>query len=123
MAHSVKYDVLTMINLKKLQTNIKFTLWAIFSKKKGQNQSFSPSVDYRATVDHYYVLKSYFRVINLIAESNLISKSGLRTKIGQFIVEISPLCHHKTSEKNYHYFGPYRTFGIHPVSANREVAL
>jgi hypothetical protein len=76
---------------------MKFALWPIFSIK-GQNQFFSPSVDYRATADHYNVFKLYFRVLNLIVESNVLSKSGLKTEIGQLLVEISQLCHHKTSE-------------------------
>jgi hypothetical protein len=119
MAHSVKYDVfhqilvhfskyiiklfqissnfIIIINFKKLLTIIKFTLWAIFSRKC-QNQFFSPSVDYSTSIDHYNVLKSCFRILNLIIEFMLVSKSGPRTKIGQLFVEISLLCHHKTSE-------------------------
>jgi hypothetical protein len=85
------------INFKKLLINIKFVLLAIFSIKV-QNQFFSPSVDYRATVDHYNVFKSCFCVLNLLIEFNVLSKSGLRTEIGQLLVEISLLCHHKTSE-------------------------
>ncbi len=57
--------------------------------RKWQNQFFSPSINYRATVDHYNVLKLYFRVMNLIIESNLLSKSALRTEIGQSWVEMS----------------------------------
>ncbi len=76
---------------------MKFVLLAIFSIKV-QNQFFSPSVDYRATVDHYSVPKSCFCVLNLIVESNVLSKSCLRIEIGSLFVEISLLCHHKTSE-------------------------
>ncbi len=76
---------------------MKFVLWAIFSGKD-QNHFFSPSVDCRATVDPFNDFKSRFRVKNLIVESNILSKSGLRTEIGQLLVEISLLCHHKISE-------------------------
>jgi hypothetical protein len=76
---------------------MEFTRWAIFSRK-GQNQFFSPSVSYSATVDHYYVPKSCFCVFNLVVEFNVLSKSGLGFKIGQLLVEISLLCHCKTSE-------------------------
>jgi hypothetical protein len=87
--------------LKLARTIIKFTLWAIFSRKR-QIPLFSPSVDFGATVDHYNVLKSCFRVMNLIIESNLLSKSGLGTKTGQFCVELS-LHSHRKNQRNHNF--------------------
>jgi hypothetical protein len=42
--------------------------------------------------------KKLLTIINLKIESNVLSKTGLRTEIGQLLVEISLLCHYKTSE-------------------------
>ncbi len=59
---------------------------------------FSPSVESRASVDHFNVLKSHFLVMNLIVKFNGLFKSGPGIKIGQFCVKIQLVSHHKTTE-------------------------
>ncbi len=85
-------NFIIIIIFEKLLTLINFTLWTIFSRKS-QIPLYFTFGRLRGHRNHYNVLKSCFRVLNLIVESNLLSKSGLRTKIGQFCVEISLLCH------------------------------
>jgi hypothetical protein len=53
-----------------------------------QDEDFSPSIDFGASVDHLIVLRSCLLLLNILKEFNIVSKSGLGIGIGQLYAEI-----------------------------------